>query len=131
MVRESQSAPLRILLVEDHPDTLNAMAKLLRFSGYQVSTAGSLSEAVALADGGKPDLLVCDLTLPDGQGADVLRAGCHAREIPGIAVPGALPGPLCHQSERAGVALRLVTRVGPAAHCAAIESVPGLDPARE
>ena|SRR5581483_8668215 len=131
MVKETQSTPLRILLVEDHPDTLNAMAKLLRFSGYQVSTAGSLSEAVALADGGKPDLLVCDLTLPDGQGADVMREVCHRRQIPGIAVTGHCDGPELHAAEQAGFALRLIKPVELTVLLAAIENVTGRDPSAQ
>src|SRR5436190_10876006 len=37
---------LRILLVEDHPDTLRTMARLLQSCGYHVSTAATVAEAV-------------------------------------------------------------------------------------
>src|SRR6185436_6133709 len=42
--------PLRILLVEDHADTAEAMAELLRGQGHQVLVAGSVAQGLAAAD---------------------------------------------------------------------------------
>ena len=66
-------APLRVLLVEDHADTARMMARLLRASGYEVRTAGTLADAVSSARGGPFDLLISDLGLPDGTGLDLIR----------------------------------------------------------
>ena len=128
MVVDATQPPLRILLVEDHPDTLSAMARLLRFSGYQVSTAATLSEAMTLAESGPPDLLVCDLSLPDGDGGDVMRQVCRGRHIPGIAVTGHCDGPELRAAEQAGFALRLTKPVELAALLAAISDVTGRPP---
>jgi CheY-like chemotaxis protein len=128
MVVNENQPPLRILLVEDHPDTLNAMARLLRFSGYEVSTAATSSEAITLAESGQPDLLVCDLSLPDGGGADVMRHVCRCRQIPGIAVTGHCEGPELRAAEQAGFALRLIKPVELTALLAAIENVTGRRP---
>ncbi len=64
--------PASILLVEDHPDSAEALAALLESLGYRVQVAGSIAAAVAV-DCAAVDLLVSDLGLPDGTGLDLLR----------------------------------------------------------
>ncbi len=68
---------LRILLVEDHTDTREAIAELLRLYGHTIETADSVATAVAaVAEGGGRctfDLVISDLGLPDGSGLDLLR----------------------------------------------------------
>ena len=79
---------LRILLVEDHADTLVPLARLLTMQGYHVQTATTMSAALAAARQDRYDVLVSDLVLPDGCGLDLLR---HVRElypIKGVAVTG-------------------------------------------
>ena len=62
----------RILLVEDHPDTLVALAKVLRSLGHLVTLASTYREAARLCE--QPyDVLMADLGLPDGDGADLPR----------------------------------------------------------
>jgi CheY-like chemotaxis protein len=65
---------MRILLVDDHVDTLRIASRLLHIEGAEVETAGDVSDAVALACARPFDALVCDLMLPDGSGADVVGA---------------------------------------------------------
>ncbi len=62
-----------VLLVDDHADTVGLMARLLRGQGFAVLKADSVAAAVAAHDGRPIDLLVSDLSLPDGTGHDVLR----------------------------------------------------------
>lgn len=128
MVVAASPSPLHILLVEDHLDTLNAMARLLRFSGFEVSTAGTLSEAMTLTEDGPPDLLLCDLSLPDGDGADVMRQVCRGRRIPSIAVTGHCDGPEMRAAEQAGFAVRLVKPVELTVLLAAIQNVTARPP---
>jgi PAS domain S-box-containing protein len=82
---------LRILLVEDHADTAEAMAELLRLLGHEVTVAGDVATALAAgeaaASGGGLDLLISDLGLPDGSGLDVMRA-LSRFHVPGIALSG-------------------------------------------
>ena len=101
------------------------MARLLRFSGYEVSTAGSLSEAVTVAESDSVDLLVCDLTLPDGGGSDVMRQVSRRRPVPGIAVTGHSDGPEVREAEQAGFALRLTKPVELTVLLAAIADITG------
>jgi two-component system OmpR family response regulator/two-component system response regulator QseB len=66
----------RTLLVEDDPDTCEALSRILRRRGYEIECAGSVREALSKLEA-EPDCLVLDLMLPDGNGVDVLR---HVRE---------------------------------------------------
>ena len=81
--------PLRVLLVEDHPDTARSMSRLLRELGYRVKTATSVGEAITAAEGEEIDLLISDVGLPDGTGHDVVR---HLRETRGAIKAIALSG---------------------------------------
>jgi two-component system KDP operon response regulator KdpE len=65
--------PVRILVVDDEPNILGAMAPLLRSHGYEVSTAVSGRSGIALAAREHPDLIVLDLGLPDMDGVEVCR----------------------------------------------------------
>ncbi len=69
--RPAAPSAARILLVEDHPDSAEALAHLLATLGYQVAVATSVAEALA-ADWSAVDVLVSDLGLPDGSGLDLL-----------------------------------------------------------
>jgi CheY-like chemotaxis protein len=65
---------LAILLVEDHEDSARMLARLLQKRGYVVTTALSFANALAAAARmGAIDVLLCDITLPDGDGCALLR----------------------------------------------------------
>ena len=65
---------VRILFVEDDPDTSMAMARLLTCCGHQVRTAASVGEAIRTWRGEEFDLLITDIGLPDGSGLTLMRA---------------------------------------------------------
>jgi two-component system CheB/CheR fusion protein len=80
---------LHILLVEDHRDTAEAIAELLRGVGYRVETAGSVAQALAAANGsGGFDLVLSDLGLPDGSGLELMRELSARYGWKGIALSG-------------------------------------------
>ena len=62
----------RVLLVEDDSMTHCALRKILVKLGWEVHSATTVSSGLALLDL-KPDAVILDLMLPDGDGADVLR----------------------------------------------------------
>ena len=66
------TAPL-VLLVDDSPLVTEALGILLVETGHRVATAGSVREAVESARAERPDVMLLDLTLPDGDGLQVLR----------------------------------------------------------
>lgn len=59
---------MKVLVVDDEPQFLRALATNLRGAGYEVETAGTAAAALA-AD--VPDAVILDLRLPDGSGRDV------------------------------------------------------------
>jgi CheY-like chemotaxis protein len=65
---------IRVLLVEDDSDTRWMLSRLIRKWGHEVRDAGDLQTALELADEGAFDVLLSDLSLPDGTGHDLLRA---------------------------------------------------------
>ncbi len=82
------SKGLRILLVEDHEDTLRVMARLLRSFGHDVKTAATVKSALGLSEGEQFDLLVSDIGLPDGSGLDIMRQVKAQQQLKGIALSG-------------------------------------------
>jgi PAS domain S-box-containing protein len=81
-------AGLRILLVDDHEDTLRVMSRLLGGTGHVVTTATGVDTALTAADAGEFDLLISDLGLDDGSGLDLMRELLRRRPIKGIALTG-------------------------------------------
>jgi PAS domain S-box-containing protein len=77
----------RILLVEDHADTREALQMFLEMKGYDVRLAQDVTSALEAAS--EPfDVLVCDIGLPDGSGYDVIRTILAARPAKAIALTG-------------------------------------------
>ena len=93
---ESISQPLstlkrksvRLLLVEDHPDTNHSLTRMLRRRGYEVHPAFDVQSALELAASREFDVLVSDIGLPDGSGTDLFKTLCAQRKISGIALSG-------------------------------------------
>ncbi len=63
----------KILVVDDDPSALHLMTLTLQAEGYQVSTATNGLEALALAAGLQPDLIILDIMMPDMDGYEVCR----------------------------------------------------------
>lgn len=78
----------RILLVDDHDDTLQVLSRLLRGHGYAVETATTVGSAVEAAAAGRFDLLISDIGLPDGSGTEIIRQVKSHYDIRGIALSG-------------------------------------------
>ncbi len=70
---EPQTRPLRILVVDDHEDTATVLVAMLRRAGHQVFAADGFNTALIVAAAlTSIDLLLSDITLPDGSGCDLL-----------------------------------------------------------
>ncbi|HEU5058733.1 MAG TPA: sigma-54 dependent transcriptional regulator, partial [Kofleriaceae bacterium] len=68
----------RVLVVDDDPDALVAMAQLLRVEGYETDIAEGGATALAKLESFSPDLLLTDLVMPGMDGLELVR---RAREI--------------------------------------------------
>ncbi len=64
----------RVLVVDDEPQIAEVLKTYLEREGMVVDVCGSVAEATAALQRAAPDILVLDITLPDGSGLDVLRA---------------------------------------------------------
>ncbi len=80
-------AGVRVLVVDDSPDVCELAERMLATHGAQVTTAGSVDEAVAAFDAGRFDVLVSDISMPARDGYDLIR---HVRaldpHVPAIAL---------------------------------------------
>ena len=78
----AQGARQRILVVDDEPSIVDAVATALRYEGYQVEEVYNGRDALAAVASAEPDLIVLDWMLPDIEGIEVgrrLRAlGCKS-----------------------------------------------------
>jgi CheY-like chemotaxis protein len=66
--------PVRVLVVDDHRDTCVMTGRLLIDAGHDVRTAEGSGAALAVAREWVPNVLLCDLALPDGDGCGLLAA---------------------------------------------------------
>ena len=66
------NSPIRVLVIDDDPDLLTALAITLRAHRYAVQTAASGAAGLKLAGDQPPDIAVVDLGLPDMDGTAVI-----------------------------------------------------------
>jgi two-component system, OmpR family, response regulator RegX3 len=64
---------IRILFVEDEPSIFEPFTKALQREGFEPTVATTAAKALELAERIDPDIVLLDLTLPDGDGRDVCR----------------------------------------------------------
>ena len=65
--------PLRILIVDDEPDTLGLIQLTLNTAGYEVEMATGGQQALDLIFSNSYDVIILDIMMPDISGFDVLR----------------------------------------------------------
>lgn len=64
----------RVLIVDDDPCLLDIFSVMLSRDGFEVTTAGSVDEAVSVLRGARVDLVLSDVCMPDRSGFDLLDA---------------------------------------------------------
>src|SRR4051812_49703323 len=84
---QRSSTPVRVFLVDDHEIVRRGVAEVLEEDpGITVAgEAGSVAEALARVPAVRPDVVVVDMRLPDGNGAEVCRQ-LRAR-VPSVRAP--------------------------------------------
>lgn len=63
----------KILLIDDSEYIIEGTATVLRFEGYDVRTAPSGTKGLEIAQAFHPDLIICDVSMPEMDGFEVLR----------------------------------------------------------
>ena len=75
----------KLLLVDDEPDLLKMVSDILKDAGFEaVLTAASVKEAVMVAKQEKPDLMILDVMLPDGDGFSLMEQLRTFTDVPVI-----------------------------------------------
>jgi CheY-like chemotaxis protein len=118
---------LSVLVVEDNRDSADTLAKLLELSGYQVSIAYTAMDGLEAAKRIRPDVVLCDIGLPDSDGfalAEALRQNPITSSTRLIAVTAYGKESDRERSSRVGFALHLVKPVHPGALLHLLEELP-------
>ena len=84
----AETGKRRILVVDDHEDTLRSMTLLLRRLGYEVLAADNMCDALRIAEEQPFDILLSDIGLPDGSGLELLKRIRQTRDVPALALSG-------------------------------------------
>ena len=82
---------VKVLLVDDDPDTLQILSVMLAESRAGVQTAASVSEALEILEWYQPDVLVSDLAMPGEDGYSLIGkiralAGGKLTQVPAVAL---------------------------------------------
>lgn len=84
-LRGDELAGLRILVVEDEPETLELVCMTLRSAGASVAEANGAEKALGLLESHAPHVVVSDLQMPGLDGYDLMRR-LSERRVPPVAV---------------------------------------------
>ncbi len=104
-VPSAAAGPRRIVVADDEPGLRLLLAATLSGAGYEVLQAGNGLEAVRLCEGGRVDLLLTDLVMPDREGLETIRQMRAERpHIPVVAMSGALDGEFLEVARAMGAA---------------------------
>jgi signal transduction histidine kinase/ActR/RegA family two-component response regulator len=111
-----RAAGLRVLIVEDHPDAAESLRLLLELDGYQVCVATTGPGGVEAATRFRPDVVLCDLGLPELDGYGVvaaLRRHPATAAVPVVALSGYAQDEDRQRCREAGFAAHLAKPVDP------------------
>jgi len=75
-----------VLVVDDEPQMRKFIRASLESHGYKISEAATVKSALAQVASGKPDLILLDLGLPDGDGIELTRQLREWSEVPIIVI---------------------------------------------
>lgn len=78
----------RILIVDDEPDVLAVLARMLEAEGHAVKPAGSAEEGLELLGAGSYDLVVMDIDLPRMTGFEAIQRFSERSAAPILLMSG-------------------------------------------
>lgn len=115
-LREKPEEGARVLVIEDHRDSADLLAKLLTMDGYDVEVAHDGASGLELARRELPDVVICDLGLPLMDGYEVARALRQDERTAGIrlvALSGYSSDSAIEKAEEVGFDTHLLKPVEP------------------
>ncbi len=131
------AAPLRgvrVLAVDDEPDSLNLVKRILESRAAQVLTATSAAEALVLMKSHRPDILVSDIGMPEHDGYELIervRGLPAGTSLPAIALTALARSEDRTRALRAGFQTHVAKPVEPAELIAVVESLVSLRRGRD
>ncbi|OWQ90877.1 hypothetical protein CDN99_12005 [Roseateles aquatilis] len=96
------------VIVDDNLESSETLAILLEMEGYSAATAGSLREARQRLAERRPDALVLDRALPDGQGMDFIAEALRDGPMTVVLLTGFSDAGDAAEAVRRGAAAYLV-----------------------
>lgn len=102
----------KIFVIDDSLSVCIAIEKMLGGQGFEVTTARSGEQALELLRSRRPDLVICDLVLPDLDGTEIcayVRSQPRLASTPVIAISGLVDARVIAGAERSG-ALRVIKK---------------------
>ncbi len=63
----------KVLIIDDEEKLRNLLGRLIKLEGFTVSETGNLKQAYKAIDREEPDVILCDVKLPDGNGIDFIK----------------------------------------------------------
>ena len=109
----SDSPALRIFVIEDHDDSLQALRIYLEYLGYVVLSARTKAEALDEMPTANCDILISNISLPDGTGWELIQEVGKSRPAYAIAMSGHGTTADRERSAKAGFRHHLVKPVSP------------------
>jgi two-component system KDP operon response regulator KdpE len=76
------SAKSRVLVVDDEPAIIRFLKPALEANDYDLTSTGTVADALKRIASNPPDIVVLDLGLPDGDGKDVIRQVRQWSDVP-------------------------------------------------
>lgn len=127
-VQPAELRGLRVLVVDDEPDTREVVAAVLAACGSNVFPASSVEEAVALFDQELPDVILSDIGMPVADGYELIRLVRSRPRARGGATPAACLTGYASSGDRrralvAGFTMHLSKPVDPAELVAVVASL--------
>jgi CheY-like chemotaxis protein len=122
---------VRVLCVDDDPDTLALYALVLGHCGAAVTEAASLLAALEMFEKVRPAVVVADIGLGDGDGYALVQA-IRARSpeqggvVPAVAITGYAGQADADRALEAGYDVHLVKPIDPARLCELVAQLAGL-----
>jgi CheY-like chemotaxis protein len=117
---------IRVLIVEDQPDTLAMLAANFQSRGYETIACSSALEALRVADRDAFDILISDIAMPLMDGLQLiadLRLKQGLENVPAIALTGYASQNDADTAIAAGFDLHLSKPIDPAELASAVESL--------